>query len=198
MEYTPSEISTVLRDVQSANAKYDMSSTLPGMVRLVIPDLLKALLPMFFKVPGSEMLVRHEQSVKAKSPISVRPLLRVTPVRLLQFLNALFPIVFTLEGIDTLFIPVPAKAFAPIEVTVDGMETVVRFVHPSNAESTILVTPEGIVILDIFVLVKASLPMDFTVLGIEMLVSCEQPLKAPFPMDVSPLGRTTFVILVLY
>ena len=50
------------------------------------------------------MLSRLEQYLKAPNPIEVNPLLSLTVLRFEQATNASKPIVFTLEGIETLII----------------------------------------------------------------------------------------------
>ena len=57
-------------------------------------------------------------------------------------LNALSPILVTLEGIATeVSLAHPLNALLPILVTLEGMEMEVSFLHSQNILSTILVTP---------------------------------------------------------
>ena len=67
------------------------------------------------------MLSSNTQPSNAFEPIEVKPEFKVTEEREAQSLNATSPIVFTEEGIVTLSIDAPVKAFALISVTEEGM-----------------------------------------------------------------------------
>ena len=66
-------------------------------------------------------------------------------VNLVQYANALFPIVVTLFGIFMLVSPAhPENASSPIVVTLSGIFMLVSPVHPENASLPIVVTVLGI------------------------------------------------------
>ena len=62
-----------------------------------------------------------------------------------QLLNALLPIVTTVEGIDNEVNPLhPKKASLPIEIRLSGNATDVRLTQPSNSAVPIDLIPLGI------------------------------------------------------
>ena len=75
--------------------------------------------PLALKAPDS-MLLNEE------------PSLNVTPVKLVQLKNAVFPILMTLDGMVMDVRPLPENALSPMLVILDGRVIWLKLVHPSN------------------------------------------------------------------
>ena len=106
--------------------------------------------------------------------------------------------VVTFEGMVIVFNNVqPAKALAPIFVTLFPTVNTVRFVQLANASLPISVTLPGMTILEIGVLENALVPIIISAGESVTLPKTEHPLNAPSPIIVTLSGMTILVIEVL-
>ena len=86
------------------------------------------------------------------------------------------------------------KAFAPMEVRLEGNEDSVMFVHIPNASSPIVITVSGSDDNASAVQLANALSGILLILGKEVSASFEQPAKADAPIPVTFVGRLVRVI----
>ena len=121
--------------------------TLFGITKDVRPDKAKALSPIVVTLSGILMLLRLVHDSKVRSWIVSIPQFIVIEARLLHPWKAYAPIEVTLEGIVIEVRPEELNAFSPMVVTFSGIVMLWRLLQSINALLPILVTLFGILIL---------------------------------------------------
>jgi hypothetical protein len=157
-------MTTLIKSLQSLNAKECMKRTLLGITNSPVNDVGASIKTNFL-------------SLSYRTPFS-------SLGRFVQTENAEYPMLFTLLGI---FIEVNAEHFqndsSPIRVTPSGISTEVKPVQLENVPGLMEVTLEGITIEVNFEQPKnAQAPIETTLLGITTEVKFLQPKNAEFPM----------------